>query len=106
MKQYGAMKATEFSRKQINVVFVKAKKGEIKVEKWFMSELYSLADYYNYDDNGSVEASETQVLKILDAVFSNNNEKAQELIDSTADRWFSLMGRKGKEKCNRNVFVA
>lgn len=34
MKNYGAMKATEFTRKQIGVIYSKAKKGELKIEKW------------------------------------------------------------------------
>lgn len=49
MKQYGAMKATEFSRKQIGVIFAKAKAGELKVEKFVMSDFYTMADYYDYD---------------------------------------------------------
>lgn len=31
MKEYGAFKATDFSKKQINVIFAKAKSGELKI---------------------------------------------------------------------------
>lgn len=61
MKQYGLMKATEFTKKQVNVIFAKAKHGELKVEKWFISELYTLADYYNYDDNRSANAAKRKL---------------------------------------------
>nr|DAI55022.1 MAG TPA: hypothetical protein [Caudoviricetes sp.] len=106
MKQYGFNKATEFSKSQISVVYGKAKRGEIKVEKWFISELYNLADYFGYDDNHSVEQSEREVKEILKAVFENDNEEAQMLINETADKWFSLYGKKTQAKCDRTVFVA
>lgn len=106
MKNYGARKATEFTKKQINVIWAKAKNGELKVEKWFISELYDLADFYGYDDNRSVEESEKDVLKILDAVFANNAEQAQELINNTAEKWFHLFGKKTQNKCDRTAFVA
>lgn len=106
MKQYGFNKATEFSRKQINVVFAKAKSGAIKVEKWFINELYNLAEYYGYDDNRSVEMSEKQVLAILEAVFANDNEKAQNLIDAVENDWFNSYSRKNQAKCDRTAFIA
>ena len=105
MKQYGANKSTEFTGKQINVIFAKAKSGALKVEKWFMSELYVLADYYGYDDNRSVEESERQVFEILEAVFSNDTELAQKLIDETAEKWFNSYSFKNRKKCDRQVFV-
>lgn len=105
MKQYGAFKATEFSKRQIGVVFAKAKSGALKIEKWFMSELYTLADFYGYDDNGNVADNERDVLAILDAVFANN-ENAQNIIDETEAKWFSRYGRKTQAKCDRNAFVA
>ena len=45
MKQKGPYKSTEFTRKQINVLYGKAKSGELKVEKWVMKEFYDLAEY-------------------------------------------------------------
>lgn len=105
MKQYGFKKATDFSAKQINVVFAKAKSGVLKVEKWFIKEMYALADYCGYDDNGSVERDERDVKKILDAVFAGDFEKAQELINETADRWYSLFSKKNQAACDRNEFV-
>ena len=42
MKVYGTYFATEFTKKQINVIYGKAKNGELKVEKWFIRDLYEL----------------------------------------------------------------
>nr|DAU28846.1 MAG TPA: hypothetical protein [Caudoviricetes sp.] len=106
MKQFGINKATEFTTKQINVVYGKAKRGELKIEKWFISKLYDLADYYGRDDNRSVERIESEVQAILEAVFENDLGKAQELIDETSEEWFNLFGKKTQAKCDRMAFVA
>lgn len=102
MKQYGSNKATEFTKKQISVIFANAKNGNLKVENWVISQLYRLADYYGYDDNGSVAASEKKILKILDAVFSGNFEEAQDLINNYTEAEFKLMGRKSQEQADRS----
>lgn len=106
MKQYGAKKATDFTEKQISVIYANAKRGALKVEKWFLNELYDLATYIGYDDNRSVERDEKAVKEILEAVFANEIEKAQSLIDYTTNDWYNSYGRKTQEKCDRNVFVA
>ena len=103
MKRYGANKATEFSRKQISVIFAKAKAGELKVEKWVISEFYNLADYYGYDDNRNVEESEQDILKILESVFAGNIEEAQKLINRYTNKWFERMGRKAQERADRHL---
>lgn len=103
MKQYGANKATEFSRKQISAIYSKAKSGELKVEKWIMNRLYDLADYYGYDDNRSVERSEVKVLEILDAVFGGDLAKAQELIDSFTESEYNDLGIKAQKSANREM---
>ena len=41
------------------------KRGNLKVEQFVMSDLYNLAEYYGYDDNKSVERSETKNFKNL-----------------------------------------
>lgn len=105
MKRYGANKATEFTKKQINVIYSKAKNGELKVEKWVISEFYDLAEYYNYDFNCEVERAETDILKILDAVFLNDLTNAQNLIDEYTENSFRKMSRKNQSKCNRNLLV-
>lgn len=98
MKQYGAMVATEFSKKQIGVIYRMAKNGELKVEKWIMSELYDLADYYGYDHNRSVAHDEGFILNILEDVFSGNAEGAQKRIDQwTAIRFDNTSMRKQRE---------
>lgn len=103
MKTYGAKKSTEFTKKQIGMIFRLAKNGELKVEKWYMARLYDLADYYGYDDNRSVEQDEKAILGILDEVFAGNIQKAQELINRDSEKIFGLYGRKTQDKCNRDL---
>lgn len=103
MKEYGAKKATEFTKKQISVIYSKAKNNELKIEKWVMSEFYDLADYYGFDDNRSVAKAETSILRILDKVFSGNLEEAQELINDYTEKTWELMGRKSKERASREL---
>lgn len=103
MKAYGANKATEFSRKQIGVIFASAKRGDLKVEKWIMSDFYNMADYYGYDDNHEIERCESHVLEILDAVFGKDMEKAQELIDSYTENEFKALGKKAQAKADRRM---
>ena len=102
MKTYGANKATEFTKKQINVVFAKAKNGELKVEKWYIQHLYELSDYYGYDYNRSVEDEERFIKEILDSVFTNDIKKAQSLIDSQTEKIFNLLSRKNRENADRS----
>lgn len=102
MKTYGARKATEFTKKQIGVIYRMAKAGDLKVEQWIMTDLYNLADYYGYDDNGSVAASETKILEILDKVFAGETAEAQNLIDEYTVRTLELISRKRKDSINRN----
>ena len=106
MKIYGnGMKATEFSRKQVGVIFGKAKSGQLNVERWMMSEMYDLADYYGYDDNRSIESEESQVLSILDSVFSGQIGEAQEKIDRFQDQVWALMSNKARKTIDRTVIV-
>ena len=102
MKQKEAKKATEFSKKQIGVIYRMAKNGELQGEQWVMSELYDLADYYGFDDNGSVEASERDIKEILEKVFAGKIAEAQELIDKYTEYNYSLFGKKRQQKLNRN----
>ena len=103
MKNYGAKKATEISKKQIGMIYAKAKSGELKVERWYMSELYDLADYYGYDDNGSAAEHESIVLRILEAAFSGDTEKTQELIDRDTVRVWALLSRKRQQAASREL---
>lgn len=107
MREYGPMKATQFTRKQINVIYAKAKSGELKVEKWVMNEFYELVDYYNYDFNGSVAEREGKILNILEKVFAGDIKEAQARIDRyTKNRWELNLTQKAKAKIDRSVFVA
>jgi hypothetical protein len=103
MKQYGANKATEFTKKQISCLYGAAKRNEIKVEKWVMSELYDLADYYGYDDNGYVEKAEAEIMNIINAYFAKDMEKVQELIDNYTEKSFNAMGTKAQAKADRRM---
>jgi len=103
MKQYGSSKATEFSRKQIGVIYGNAKSGNIHVEKWIMSSLYNLADFYGYDDNRTIEQEESFVLDILDSTFSKDFETAQKLIDKFTTSSFESLGLKAQHSVNRET---
>lgn len=81
MRSYGAMKATEFTKKQINVLYALNKNGVLEIAPEVLKRFYNLADYYGYDDNGSVEWDERKVLIIIDAVFAKDYEKAQRFIN-------------------------
>ena len=97
MRNYGANKATEFTKKQIGVIYRMAKNGELKVEKWVISDFYDLADYYGYDDNGSVEASERKIKKILDAVFEKTTKKPRNSSTTTQKRLSSFYRKKARK---------
>ena len=101
MKNYGINKTTEFTRKQINVIYGKAKSGQLKVEKWFINELYNLADYYGQDNNGSIAHKEKFVLLILKAVFDNDLEDAQKKIDELTENIFKTCTEKVQVTFNR-----
>ncbi len=103
MKQYGFNKTTEFTRKQIGAIYMAAKNGELKVEKWVMNDFYDLADYYGYDSNKTVERAELEILKIIDVVFKRNIGEAQVLINKYTKSYFMLMSRKNREKADRTI---
>jgi hypothetical protein len=103
MKQYGMMKTTEFTRKQMNVIFSLAKQRILRVENWYMNHLYDLANYYNYDYNKSVESEEVSVLNILEAVFNKNYKMAQAIIDSETEKNLNLFSINVSEKFVRDL---
>lgn len=103
MKTYGANKATEFSKKQIGVIYRLAKNGEIKVEQFVMSNLYNMADYYGYDDNHSVEREEKKILDILELVFDKNLEDAQKAIDEYTEWLFNSLSAKYQREASREL---
>lgn len=93
------------SRKQVNVIYVAAKKGEIRLERWMASEMYKLADETEQiiDWNGSASKLMDSCRQILDAVFAKDFDKAQSIIDRTFD--ISLYGKKAVEKMDRTVIA-
>lgn len=103
MKDYGFKKATEFTRKQINVIWVKAKNGELKVEKWMMTNFYDLADFYGYDYNRSVEYHEGKILRILESVFAGELEKAQEKINDYTESLYEDLSFKRRKEIDRSL---
>lgn len=105
MKTYGPNKATEFTKKQIGVIYRNAKNGALQVEKWMMSRLYDLAEYYGYDDNGSIAEEERFVLEILEAVFADDMAKAQEKLNAYTEDTFQHISRKNQQNADR-TFVA
>lgn len=103
MKNYGAKKATEFTKKQIGVIYAKAKAGELKIEQWVVKDFYDAADFYGYDDNGTMEWNERKILLILDAVFAGDLKDAQEQIDRYTETGWRDMSRKGREQACRDL---
>ena len=100
MQTYGMNKTTEFTKKQISVIYSKAKNGELKVEKWVIKELYDLADYYGYDDNKSVEEREQKIMNIINKMF--NGENVQELINEYTEKNYNLMSKKNQQRADRD----
>lgn len=86
MRMCGVNKVTEFTKKQVNVIYAKSKNGELNVPKEVIKDFYNLAEYYGYDDNRVVERCESVILNILENVFAGDNEKAQQLIDEYAEK--------------------
>lgn len=103
MKQYGFNQATEFSKKQIGVIYRAAKSGDLKVEKWFMSRMYDLADFYGMDSNGSIAKEEQGIKRILEAVFAGNLAEAQERIENEQQHTFSLFTEKAQKSMSREL---
>lgn len=101
MIQIRKNKYTEFTKKQINVIYANAKQKNIQIEKWVMSEFYDLADFCGYDDNRSVEESEFDIKKILECVFNKDYKKAQMLIDNYTTNTFKSLSYKAQEQANR-----
>ena len=103
MKQHGYNEATDFSKKQIGVIYAAAKRGDLAVERWMMSRLYDLADFYGIDDNGSIAKEEAIVKNILEDVFAHDMESAQERINDYTDRTFALLSGKNQKSANRDI---
>lgn len=103
MKAYGFKKATEFSKKQISVIYGCAKRGELKVEKWMMSNMYDLADYYGYDDSRTVEREESEILNILNSVFGHDMDSAQAKIDRYTMSLFGQLSEKRQRTADRTL---
>ena len=70
----------KITRKQIDVIFSKAKAGELNVEKWMMKTLYGLSDMKDLPYTTYVE-----IKHILDDVFSGNISNAQRLINEMTE---------------------
>lgn len=103
MKQYGQNQSTEISKKQISCLYGAAKRGELKIERWMMSDLYDLADFYGIDYNGNIAKQERTVKSILDAYFSKNIEECQSLLNSYTNDLFSRLSHKTQDSCNREL---
>ena len=99
MKQYGANFATEFNKKDLAPLYKAAKNGELNIEKWLMSRLYDLAEYYGYDDNRSIAHEESFILGIIR---EEDMAKKQERIDFYTESTFNSFTEKYQKKFDRN----
>ena len=103
MKSYGPNKATEFTKKQINVIYGKAKGGELHLEKWLVSRLYDMADFYGQDYSGEAEREERYILRALEQVFSGNVAAAQETLDNYKDSCLNSFTTNYLNKLDRTI---
>ena len=104
MKTYAnGKKATEFNRKQIGAIYRLAKAGELKVEKWAMSRMYDLSDFYGFDQNNMINIEEGKIQRIIEAVFSEDLKEAQQLIDWYTRTEWETYSTKWQTKANRNL---
>ena len=84
MKKYGFYERTEYSQKQANVIYVNAKKGNLKISKELMSDIYFYADKeFSISSTllGRAYTFEGYVKMILECIFKNNIEEAQKIIN-------------------------
>lgn len=103
MKQYGMNEATEFSKKQISVIYGAAKRGELKVEKWTISRFYDLADFYGRDWQKTIAREEQQILGILEAFFAGKMDEAQEKINNYTESIWATFTTKEQAKMSRQL---
>lgn len=74
------------TRKQIDVIFSKAKTGELNVEKWMMKTLYQVTE------TGSLPyTTYVEIKHILDDIFSGNISNAQRLIDEMTEEEYKKL---------------
>ena len=76
----------KITRKQIDVIFSKAKAGELNVEKWMMNTLYGLSNMKDLPYTTYVE-----IKHILDDIFSGNISNAQRLIDEMTEEEYKKL---------------
>ncbi len=74
------------TRKQIDVIFSKAKAGELNVEKWMMNSLYRMTEMGSLPYTTYVE-----IKHMLDDVFSGNISNAQRLIDEMTEEEYKKL---------------
>lgn len=74
------------TRKQIDVIFSKAKAGELNVEKWMMKTLYQVTEIGSLPYTTYVE-----IKHILDDIFSGNISNAQRLIDEMTEEEYKKL---------------
>lgn len=98
-------RASYVTRKQINVIFSNAKRGNLKVEKGFMAHLYNMTEANVWKSENSRTEDFNTVRVILDAIFGSDMEKAQELIEKAEAKNFDELGNKAKASYDR-AFVA
>ena len=99
MKYY----SSSISKKQVNVIFAKAKAGELKIERWVMRDFYSIVNFDGIDWNGSTARLSDDVSRILDNIFEGNIEKAQSRIDFYTKSTFDGYTDKGKATLQREL---
>lgn len=105
MKNYGAFKKSELKIQDTQYVFRKAKKGYLKIEQWVMDEMNDLTSYYGYDDGASMQRKEAAFSRIIEEVYAENFEFAQELINIFTESKIASLNAKQLNKLNRSIII-
>ena len=102
MRTYrNGMVSTEVTAKQVNVIYSAAKRGLLKVQKFQIKAMYDLANYYGHDYCGDTEIEEKFLLDIINFVFKNDYENAQDLINTRYDQ--NKFGGKFVQMCGTEL---
>jgi len=76
---------TKLSRKQANVIYSNVKQGKLEMDKTDVSVMYSIAkdcSIGHYQTAATFHELVLMIREMLDAIFSNDVKKAQEIYDN------------------------
>lgn len=92
---------SSITRKQVNVLFAKAKAGELKIERFAISAMYDLADGYFWEAGESMKEDEKNVKAAVNNVFNGKMSAAQDRINKYTAEIFGRCTEKKQAELNR-----